>query len=363
MVAAATPRTGAAAARFFASEALPAHQEQQQQQQQQSSSSGWREPSYMVSTEPTVDPRAVKVPVLSDATRAQIFSKFKSDPAEWTVAKLAQSYNCSIDRIKAVIFLMQKRETMQKDAGVLQVPQVWKAVYDKHLLDPAANTVDALSAEFSLPAPEIEAILLKLRLHHRRKKNMDDAEADKESVLSRYAERGVDVRFRETATAPRKQSLTDNYFPELFDDDGMASAKEVLLKRVATETKAMPVGGLERFLAKNGDAMEKPLAVAAASTAAVAAPSRWKFALRDLAEPKAKTRIRTRTGGLRYATPLEEARRSWVKNPTGLDFGFYQSQLQQFHDPDADDQLAVQLTVNRRVKHQNLSEQSVAAAK
>jgi hypothetical protein len=156
--------------------------------------------------------------------------------------------------------------------------------------------------------------------------------------------------------------LTDNYFPELFDDDGMESAKELLLKRVATETKASPVDGFERFLAaaKGVDGKETPVAVAATAATTGPSPSRWKFALRDLADPKAKTRIRTRTGGLRYATPLEEARRSWVKNPTGLDFGFFQSQLQKFHDPDADDQLAVKLTVDRRIKHQKLMEESTA---
>ena len=345
--------------RCFASDASTT---QQQQQQQEPQSSGWREPSFMVSTEPTVDPRAVKIPVLSDATRAQIYSKFKADPAEWTAAKLAQNYNCSVDRVKAVIFLMQKRETVQKEAGVLSIPQTSKAVYDKHVADPTTNTVDALAAEFSLPVPEIEAILGQLRVHYRRKKDVDDAETEKENVLRRYAEKGVDVRFRETATAPRKQSLTDNYFPELFDDDGMESAKELLLKRVATETKASPVDGFERFLAaaKGVDGKETPVAVAATAAATGPSPSRWKFALRDLADPKAKTRIRTRTGSLRYATPLEEARRSWVKNPTGLDFGFFQSQLQKFHDPDADDQLAVKLTVDRRMKHQKLMEESTA---
>ena len=274
------------------------------------SSAGWREPEYMVSTDPTVDPKVIKVPILTDSVRADIFAKFKLDPNnQWTVSKLAQTFNCSADRIKAVIFLMQKREDMQRAAGVLDIPQVWKNVHEKRLSDPVANTAESLAAEFSLTVEEVGNILTRMDAHHRRQQNADEADADRELVMNRYAERGVDVRFRETATAPRRPGLTDNYFPDLFGDDGYESAKSLLLKRVASETMASPVAGMERFLRPEkggvtdvGPSSSVPSAAADVShqSSSSSSSSRWKFAFRDLSNPKAKTRIRTRTGRYSY---------------------------------------------------------------
>ena len=278
------------------------------------STAGWREPEYMVSTDPTVDPKVIKVPILTDVVRADIFAKFKVDPNnQWTVSKLAQNFNCSADRIKAVIFLMQKREDMQRDSGVLDIPQVWKNVHEKHLSDPVANTSESLAAEFSLSVEEVGSILTRMDAHHRRQQNADEADADRALVMNRYADRGVDVRFRETATAPRRPGLTDNYFPELFGDDGYESAKNLLLKRVASETMASAIPGMERFLKgpeKGGVTDVGPSPVVAVDTSAavshqsssLSSSSRWKFAFRDLSDPKAKTRIRTRTG--RYVMML-----------------------------------------------------------
>ena len=261
----------------------------------------------MVSTDPTVDPKVIKVPILTDSVRADIFAKFKLDPNnQWTVSKLAQNFNCSADRIKAVIFLMQKREDMQRAAGVLDIPQVWKNVHEKRLSDPVANTPESLAAEFSMSVEEVGSILARMDAHHRRQQNADEADADRALVMNRYAERGVDVRFRETATAPRRPGLTDNYFPDLFGDDGYESAKNLLLKRVASETMASPVAGMERFLRPEKGGVTDvgpPVAEVATHTTTAAAvshqsssSSRWKFAFRDLSDPNAKTRIRTRTG-------------------------------------------------------------------
>lgn len=275
------------------------------------SSAGWREPDYMVSTDPTVDPKVIKVPILTDSVRADIFAKFKLDPNnQWTVSKLAQTFNCSADRIKAVIFLMQKREDMQRAAGVWDIPQVWKNVHEKHLSDLVANTPESLAAEFSLSVEEVGNILTRMDAHHRRQQNADEADADRALVLNRYADRGVDVRFRETATAPRRPGLTDNYFPDLFGDDGYESAKNLLLKRVASETMASPVAGMERFLRpEKGGVTDVGPSSSVTSAAAVShlsssssSSSRWKFAFRDLSNPKTKTRIRTRTG--RYSLSL-----------------------------------------------------------
>ncbi len=66
---------------------------------------------------------------------------------------------------------------------------------------------------------------------------------------------------------------------------------------------------------------------------------------------------------LRAATPLEEARRSWVQNPTDLDLGFFHKQLERFRDPDADDEVATRLVEGRRTRQQKLKEQASASAK
>jgi hypothetical protein len=205
---------------------------------------------------------------------------------------------------------MQKREDMQRAAGVLDIPQVWKNVHEKYLSDLVANTPESLAAEFSLSVEEVGNILTRMDAHHRRQQNADEADADRALVLNRYADRGVDVRFRETATAPRRPGLTDNYFPDLFGDDGYESAKNLLLKRVASETMASPVAGMERFLRpeKGGVTDVGPSSSSAAAVShqslSSSSSSRWKFAFRDLSNPKAKTRIRTRTGRYTHSLSL-----------------------------------------------------------
>ena len=67
------------------------------------------EPAYMVREDDKADPAGVKLPYLSEKMRADIFLKYKSNPATWSVNKLAEKYGASLDRIKAVIFLMDKR--------------------------------------------------------------------------------------------------------------------------------------------------------------------------------------------------------------------------------------------------------------
>ena len=64
---------------------------------------------------------------------------------------------------------------------------------------------------------------------------------------------------------------------------------------------------------------------------------------------------------LREATPLEEAKRSWVRNPSDLEFGFFRSQLARFQDPDKDETLAAQLTEDRRRRHQRIVDDEAAA--
>jgi hypothetical protein len=84
-------------------------------------------------------------------------------------------------------------------------------------------------------------------------------------------------------------------------------------------------------------------------------PSRWKLAYRDLSKTvvdenpdsaryvQKKTIICTRKGSLRYATPLEEAKRSWTRNPTHMDLINHREQVQRFVDFDADDHLTKQI--------------------
>ena len=59
---------------------------------------------------------------------------------------------------------------------------------------------------------------------------------------------------------------------------------------------------------------------------------------------------------------MEEAKRSWVRNPTDLDFGFFRSQLARFQDPDKDEALAIRLTEERRQRHQRIVDDEAAAA-
>ena len=133
------------------------------------SSSGYIDPGWMVvSEEPDVDPSHIKIPVLTDLVRQEIFQKFKEDPETWTIPAIAAHYGCTHERAKAVVFLMQKREDLMRENNVSDIPAVWTAILDKHLADPVTVTAEVLAEEYELPVDEVTGIIKRMKMHTRR---------------------------------------------------------------------------------------------------------------------------------------------------------------------------------------------------
>jgi hypothetical protein len=60
--------------------------------------------------------------------------------------------------------------------------------------------------------------------------------------------------------------------------------------------------------------------------------------------------IRTRKGKWRQATLLEEAKRSWIKNPSKLDMEVYRERIKEYLDPDGDEQEAKDLILRKTAR-------------
>jgi hypothetical protein len=66
--------------------------------------------------------------------------------------------------------------------------------------------------------------------------------------------------------------------------------------------------------------------------------------------------MRTRRGDWRQASPLEEATRSWLKNPTPLDMEMYRDEIQKWRNPDEDEEEAGQLSIKKLLRRKAMKE-------
>ena len=114
-----------------------------------------------------LDPELVKVPVFTDATRQEIFKNYKEDPAKWTISALSQKYSCTMERTTAIVYLMQRREDMMRENKVLNIPELWDTMIDKHTAEPP-STPEALAEEHEMTVEEVNVILARMKDHRRR---------------------------------------------------------------------------------------------------------------------------------------------------------------------------------------------------
>ena len=245
----------------------------------------------MVDTEVTISPKQVKVPYLSENVRQEMYRRHKKSPDEWPLSRLAQHYGASLERTKAVLILMRKREELMASENLLDIPEVWHEIWKRHsapapaavtakatkaggkgkaaasapevpiagekskevaagdapegATPPAAdaiadapNSKEALAKEFGLKLEEVGDIISRMSRHMHRQGNLDAHNKHMESIMERLSKAGVDISFRETGTAPKRGSIQEDYYPTLFGDDEFETAKKELLDRIAAETKA-----------------------------------------------------------------------------------------------------------------------------
>ena len=139
-----------------------------QQTFRQASSSGYRDPGWMVNDECDIESELVKTPLFTEKVRLDLFKKFKDDPESWTVPLLSQHFGCTTERVKAIIFLLQRREDMMRENKVLDIPALWNVLIEKHDEAPLISTPEALAEEFELNVDEVKDILKRMTEHRLR---------------------------------------------------------------------------------------------------------------------------------------------------------------------------------------------------
>ena len=393
----------------------------------------YKEPPHMVDTEAEVSPTQVKFPYMEDEVKMTMYKRHKKSPEEWPISRLAQHFGASVDRVKAILFLMRNREEMMDREKVSDIPPEWHQIWARHkeglqaataaegktktkskssksadgsaeaekasvakdsvpvaaagssadameatptaavaVPDVAPHSKDAIAKEFGLTVEQVGEILDRMRIHMHRKENLEASEAHFQQIRENLKNAGVDTSFRETANAPKRGSVQEDYYPALFGDDGFETARKELLDRITSETKAEIVDFEESLFSSKGtgsgtDAVTPPLKpmeiLPNKSGVKTDTLSRWKFAFRDLSWRRTQpTMVRTRRGDWRQANALEDAMRSWRKHPSRLDLETYRDEVKQYLDPDGDEADAALIHVKKLAKKKATVAAAAAAA-
>lgn len=243
----------------------------------------------------------------------EIYQDHKEDPKKWTVNKIAMEYGMSLDRAKAIIYLMKSREEYIEKSGICDATPQWFEIFDKFTADPSDGILERLATEYEMTAAEIKRIVDILDDITFRQQTLIDSSAYYEEHLALMEQLGANIDFAEVENSQKhKQRFQQNYYPQLLKDEQFEEEKIRLRERLLKETKADPIitpNTYAVFIAaqlKNApDLPEAPNKSCVDVT-----PSRWKFAFRDLSFKERKdkrytkevqhpppTMIRTRDGG------------------------------------------------------------------
>lgn len=362
------------------------------------------EPEYLVADEEEFDEEFIaglKLPYLDELTKQMIYEKHQTDPEKYTAKVLSQIYKASVERTEAVIFLMRIREeTIQREEeqlfeiaahekvfGILgdysKELEKFEADQPEELLDPEEAIIEKkkqvkkkivlptldkegvakkLGEKHSLPVDKVKLIMNHLDYFLKRTQDVADYEAYMDTKIELMEDNGIINAgiFQESpsVTDTKKKAIEETYFPRLFFDEEQEAEKKALLQRIAKETKGKLKASLQHYVddeeKRKLDAPPTHIDPAAMELALSLKPSRFKFALRDtsLSNKYKRTTICTRQGQLRWATPLEEARRSWSDRPTQMNFLNNKKILEKYNDFDKDDYLMLELAKAKRARRQ-----------
>ena len=73
----------------------------------------------------------IKVPYFSEKLKLEMYSKYKQDPEQWSVTALSKAYGTSMERTKAVLLLLEQREQLKRERGLLDIPDDWFEMHKK----------------------------------------------------------------------------------------------------------------------------------------------------------------------------------------------------------------------------------------
>ena len=107
----------------------------------------------------------MKVSLVREGMKHEMHHLHKTDPEKWSLLTLSEKFGTSMERTRAIIYLMQQRDKAMAERNVLEIPRDYIKLYEKHMEDPAANTPEVLSEMFNMEAPAIKEVLDNMKWH------------------------------------------------------------------------------------------------------------------------------------------------------------------------------------------------------
>eukprot|EP01038_Epipyxis_sp_PR26KG_P015150 gene15150-20407_t len=342
-----------------------------------------KEPAFAVGTSEYVEPDEVKVPWINEETRKEMYNKYESDPVTWSIKNLALHYSASLVRVKAIVYLMEKRKKLMEQRGLPGgvIPNQWSNIYEKYTANPT-TPLSEIAEYYELTVQEVEKIIENISLHNLGLHNVNLYQTKMEERLEELKEEGVDIKHQETPNSVGIASFStveDNYHPPLFGDDDFEYEKKKLFDRLTKESKATLEKDVDYYVYNYGLNDNNNSKIAPGETQQVPNQSslgqvrsnssdpnkisRWKYAFKDMStktsttmsygksnaitspeidqssssnpnnldtemrKRKPRTVILTRSGKLRNASALEEATRSWNTHPDPFDLQFKENRI------------------------------------
>jgi hypothetical protein len=264
-----------------------------------------KEPEHLVEPDDAVmDPKDILVPYIVDAKRVEIYQKHKEDPEKWSVRNIAQHYQMSLPRARAIVYLMGEREQQMTRQGVLSVPEQWQQLFAAHTEDPAMP-LETLASEHGVSEEEAGRVLAVMQDHHYRKENLQDFNEYMDWSLDLLQLLGVDTAFTEIGLAkvPGDNRYEDSYHPRMFGDDQLAEERARVRARLLAESRAVAAAEkpvlFNRYESRVG--YWKQQQGEEEKEGEEGELTRWKFAFKELrqqgeGQPRPPTLIRTRRG-------------------------------------------------------------------
>mmetsp|Transcript_6413 Transcript_6413/g.9679 ORF Transcript_6413/g.9679 Transcript_6413/m.9679 type:complete len:379 (+) Transcript_6413:37-1173(+) len=309
------------------------------------------EPDWLVEAENTpVDSKYVANTYVTEGKRLEMFKKHQSDPKKWTSKTLAMRYGMSIRRAQAILYLMKEREEHMRERGVLDISNLWMAVYEDHLNEPEIMTTSRLAEKHDISEEEAERIVKNMSEHAWRKENLNSHLDYMDWCMDLMETLGLDPSFKEIGVnkTPGSTRYEEYFEPTFFGDEDFEQEKQRLRARLIQDTRTTEAAqkpktfmSFESRVRNARDVSQDPLMENRAGVR-TDAPRRWKYAFRELA-PRKKgeapnpTMICTRRGELRPANPAEELQRSWSRQPSGIDNLRGLERLRQYMEAEKED--------------------------
>lgn len=216
---------------------------------------------------------------------------------------------------------------------------------------------------FSSPAA-IKDMLDRYEEHLIRSEDQEYYDQYMEQQMDVLREHGVNTSFRELRAGRDLSSIT-GFTPRLIGDDLDEFKLEMqrLKATVLSQTSAVPAKNAEdvdRELMTYEDKLKfAPDDAENRADVKFDHECRWKFAFKDTSQLRQSqpTMIRTRTGKLRPATPLEELGRSWYgKKPNFMDRKvLYEQKYHKYADPDGDEHILKTFQPNKAARNAALA--------